>query len=178
MAITAERATSSERAIVDDLFRAKFAEEGTDRDPEAVAKWATWIHKYFADSNCIPFLIRLEGESVGFAIAKLDRTPTGPDGRTPAKAHFIEEFFVLPQHRRKGIGTRAAEIILREYPGRWMTTTWPGGPAVGFWRHVATRRPSVSGREYGPDEHKGFPGQHVWVFESLTGEGAEPARDC
>ena len=166
MPITVERVTSSECAIIDALFRIKFAEDGANQDPEALAKWARWIDGYFANANSIPLVARAGDEVLAFAVAQLGAMSTGADGRTPMETNFVEEFYVLPLHRRKGIGTALADTMFRRYPGRWMATTWPDGMGVGFWRHVATGRSGVQGQRYAPDEYKGFPGQYVWVVES------------
>ncbi|MEW6750881.1 MAG: hypothetical protein AB1505_07880 [Candidatus Latescibacterota bacterium] len=174
MPITLERVASSERTTLEDLFRVKFAEEGTDRDPEALRKWAQWIDDYFVGTRCVPLVARAADETVAFAIVRLGCTPAGADGRTPEKANLVEEFHVLPSHRSTGMGTRVGDAIFRAYPGRWMATTWPHGMGVGFWRHVATGCRGVMGREYAPGEHTGFPGLYVWIVESVEGTDAEP----
>jgi len=174
MCISVERVTGAGRTVLEGLLRTKFAEDGTNQDAEALTKWDKWIDEYFSDAHCIPLVIKSGDKACGFALVKLGRKPAGPDGRTRVEANFVEEFFILPSHRRKGIGTRVVDLIFRDYPGRWIITTWPGGMGVGFWRYIAMGRPGIRGREYGPDEHKGYPGQYVWVVESSQGTAEQP----
>ena len=50
-------------------------------------------------------------------------------------AHDIAEFFVVPLHRKKGIGKQLAHWIFRHYPGRWEIRQIPGmeNTSKKFW---------------------------------------------
>ncbi len=169
MTLTIERAQTHERLLVERLLQLHLYEGGAEPGPDGVIDWGEPLDKFFSDRSCVPLLFREDGKLVGFALAKLNRKPPGPDGKTAVSTHFIEEFFVLRGHRRKGLGTRAVELLFGRFPGRWMTTTWPGGTADRFWRSAVMGRHGARGREYGPGEHQGFPGQYVWVVEPMIG---------
>ena len=165
MELRIEKAEASEAEVVDRLLQFMLYEIGMDLGPNARIDWAEPLERFFRRPDFIPLLF-WEGEQlVGFALAKLNRKPTGPDGKTPVDSNFIEEFHIVRQRRREGLGTRAFDLILKRYPGRWITTTWPGGYGEGFWHQVVMERPGIKGREYKPGEHKGYPGQYVWVIE-------------
>ena len=134
---------------------------GMDPGPDGLIDWGESLDNFFTDSSCVPLFLKVGGQVVGFALLKLNRGLPGPDGCTRRRANLIAEFYVMRPHRRKGIGTRAMDLILKQFPGAWTVTTWPDPRRVAFWRRIATDR----GREFAPGEHNGFPGQYVWVIE-------------
>ena len=146
------RVDTGSRVILERLLQLSLYEGGMEPGPDGLIDWGEPLDKFLTDPACVPLFFTVEGRLAGFALVKLDRRPTGPDGKTPVSANFIEEFYVMRPHRRKGIGTRAADLILRQYPGRWMVSTWPGRVAVRFWHHVATGRADVNGVEFGPGD--------------------------
>ena len=171
MTFTIEVAQADEAYVVERLLQFKLYEGGMEPEPDGLIDWGEPLDTFFTDPNYVPLLFRDANKLVGFALVKLNRKPTGPDGKTPVTTNCIEEFFILPPHRRKGLGTRAVDLIRQRYPGQWMATTWAGATSVGFWRSVAAACPEVNGREYQPDEHKGYAGQHVWIMESNKTHG-------
>src|SRR5262249_9746695 len=76
-----------------------------------------------------PFLLRIEGRPGGFALVKrLSATPATFD---------MGEFFVVPKHRRRGIGRRAATWLFDGFAGAWEVRQLPTNmPAQRFWRRV------------------------------------------
>jgi len=89
------------------------------------------LESYWRDSGHIPLLIRADGHIAGFALVNqwsalelaLDRS--------------VAEFFVMRKYRRARVGTRAALLIFRRYPGRWeVPVAWYNPPAQAFWRGV------------------------------------------
>jgi len=174
-----ERVDPSKRVVFDRLLQLHLYEIGMNPSPDGLIEWGEPLDKFFSDPTCVPLFITAEGHMAGFALIKLDRKPPGPDGKTPMNANLIEEFHVLRPYSRKGIGTRAADLIFRQQPGRWMVTSRPDRVRVAFWRHVAMERPDVNGVEFTPDDHKGYPGQHVWIIEPTEGKGKPAhAADC
>jgi len=160
-----EKVTVAGQTILERLLQFELYEIGMDPGPDGLIEWGESLDKFFGDPCCVPLFLKVDGQLAGFALLKLNRKPSGPDGRTPTPANLVEEFYVLRPHRRKGIGRRAMDLIRKEFPGHWIATTWPDAHRVGFWRHIAIGREAVKGREFGPDEHGGFPGQYVWVIE-------------
>jgi len=166
MAITVEPARADEQPLVKRLLQLHLYEGGAEPGPDGLIDWGEPLGKFFTDARHVALLFREGNELVGFALIKLNRKPTGPDGETPVTTNFIEEFFILRPYRRRRLGTRAANLIFQTYPGRWMVTCWPGAVGEEFWRHVATASAGTQAQEFRPDEHKGFPGQCVWVIET------------
>ena len=51
--------------------------------------------------------------------------------------HVVAEFFVLRKYWRTRVGTRAALLVFRRYPGQWeVPVAWYNAPAQAFWRGV------------------------------------------
>ena len=136
-----------------------------DPCPDGLIDWGESLDKFFTDSSHLPLFFVVDGKVAGFALLKLNRSSTGPDGKTPTRSNVVEEFYVMRPHRRKGIGTRTMDLILKELPGQWIVTTWPDKQRVDFWSHVAIGRRVIDGLEFEPDEHKGYPGQYVWIID-------------
>lgn len=128
--------------------------------------WGESLDSYFVGSMHIPLFFTTEDKLVGFALIKLKQTLKGLDGQSDTMINIIVEFYVIRPWRRKGIGTTAAHMILDRYPGQWVITTWPNDVRVRFWHHVVTQYKQGKVHEFSPGEHKGFPGQFVWVVEN------------
>jgi hypothetical protein len=59
---------------------------------------------------------------------------------------------VLRKYRRARVGTRAASIIFRRYPGLWeVAVAWYNPPALVFWRRVIQAGRFRSVEELGGD---------------------------
>ena len=177
MTMTVTPAQAHEADVVQRLLQLVLYEGGAEPGPDGLIDWGEPVDKFFTKPGHVPLLFRDDNELVGFALVRLNRRPAGPDGKTPVTTNFIEEFFILRPHRRKKLGTRAADLIFETYPGRWMVTCWPGHKGEGFWRYIATARPSIQGREFRPDEHEGWPGQCVWVIEPAAHSAISPEGD-
>jgi len=79
-----------------------------------------------------PFLIRVDGRVAGFVLVQrgspLNSNPTTLD---------VEEFFVLRQYRRQGVGRDAAELLWKRLPGDWtVRVAEDNRGALPFWRDV------------------------------------------
>ena len=69
---------------------------------------------FWSDNSRLPFLARLDGKIVGFALVTQSSEPPG-DG----EAWDMAEFFVLRRYRHRGIGIQLAEKVWLHCPGRW-----------------------------------------------------------
>jgi predicted acetyltransferase len=72
------------------------------------------LRLFWSDSSRLPFLARLDGKIVGFALVTQSSEPSG-DG----EAWDMAEFFVLRRYRHRGIGIQLAEKVWLHCPGRW-----------------------------------------------------------
>jgi predicted acetyltransferase len=86
-----------------------------------------WQHQ----NERVPLLIRADDHLAGFALVNQWSALELP------LDHSVAEFFVLRKYRRARVGTRAALLIFRRYPGRWeVPVAWYNPPALAFWRGV------------------------------------------
>ena len=69
---------------------------------------------YWIDPNRHPFLIRMDGNLAGFALVKKGSEVTGNQN-----VWDMVEFFVARGFRRRGVGTRIAHQLWRQFPGTW-----------------------------------------------------------
>jgi len=176
MNLELEKAAVADHSILERLLQLELYEIGMEPGANGLIDWGESLEKFFTDPSCIPLFMNMDGRLVGFVLLKLDRNPTGPDGKTPMRANMIEEFYVMRPYRRKGIGTLAVDLIIKRFPGRWIATTWPNAQRVAFWRHVAIGRDTMNGREFSAGEHAGFPGQYVWVIEPNKPDAGDPRQ--
>jgi len=89
------------------------------------------VESYWQEIGHIPLLIRADDHLAGFALVNQWSALERP------LEHSVAEFFVLRKYRRARVGTRAALLIFRRYPGRWeVPVAWYNPPALAFWRSV------------------------------------------
>lgn len=70
------------------------------------------------------------GRYVGFALV-------APAAVTRSEGWWMEQFFVLKQHRRSGAGRRLAQHVFLSHPGPWEVGQMPANAAAqAFWRSV------------------------------------------
>ena len=75
---------------------------------------------------------------------------------------------MLRKHRRAGVGTRAAHLAFRRYPGRWEAAVSRHNPdALPFWRSVVRALPVTWVEERPGDERR-------WSGIVLCFEVADP----
>ncbi|MFC4159015.1 GNAT family N-acetyltransferase [Chitinimonas lacunae] len=91
----------------------------------------TWLAP--ADPRVRPFLFRLDGKPLGFALVGARPFPY----RSVEADYRLSEFFVLRQHRRGGWGRLAAQCLFDRLPGCWeMVQLARNKPAIAFWQRV------------------------------------------
>jgi predicted acetyltransferase len=93
------------------------------------------LDAYEQDERCHPFLLRVDGRVVGFALVCARSRLTGA-----LDVFDMAEFFVLRRYRRQGIGSDAARALFDRFPGAWEIRQRAEHPeATRFWRDVITR---------------------------------------
>jgi GNAT superfamily N-acetyltransferase len=81
----------------------------------------------FAAPGAKAWFICYEGRPAGFAMAR----------GLPGGAHEVAEFFVVPAHRRLGVGRRAATALFARLPGSWeVAYDLTNKEACRFWPAV------------------------------------------
>lgn len=107
-----------------------------------------------------PFLIRCDGRIAGFVLAK-----RGSPASTDPAVLDVEEFFVMRQYRRAGVGRDAAFLLWRALPGDWtVRVAEQNRGALAFWAEV------IREFTHGTAQHLTRPGTpitwHVFSFQS------------
>lgn len=95
---------------------------------------AVWHRHFWRGPGRHLFVMRVGGRLAGFALVR-DRAQFAGTG-----TREIGEFFVLHKYRRRGVGTRAARALFKEFPGRWELSelSW-NVAAQRFWRRLIRR---------------------------------------
>ncbi len=90
------------------------------------------IDDYWNEEGRYPYLIRVDGKIVGFAlVCPYCRFTEGE------KARSIGEFFVMLKYRHMGIGERVATEIFSRHKGTWeVCYLRRNTPAKAFWEKV------------------------------------------
>jgi predicted acetyltransferase len=123
-----------------------------------------WLPRYWSEPDRrFAFLIRCDGRVAGFALA----TRGSPLSHDPDVLD-VAEFFVLRRYRASGVGRRAATLLWRSLPGRWMVRVAAGNSAaLAFWTRVVEELgpggASVEEREGPPERPNRW---HVFTFDS------------
>ena len=80
----------------------------------------------------------------GFALAK-----RGSPADDDPMVLDVEEFFILRQYRRTGVGRRAAALLWKRLPGRWTVRVAEANlSALRFWRSVVAELVDESASEF------------------------------
>ena len=91
-----------------------------------------YLDEYWTDPNRYPFFIKANGKLAGFIlINKHFKIINNPKG------HVVAEFFVMRKYRRQGIGSNAAKVVFKLFPGSWEVSQIKiNQPALLFWEKV------------------------------------------
>jgi predicted acetyltransferase len=85
---------------------------------------------YWANPNVKPFLIRVGADLAGFAVVD-------GEGIYETTDFNLGYFFVARRFRRKGVGRKAAEALIRRFVGRWeINHVSENSAAAAFWRQI------------------------------------------
>ena len=91
-----------------------------------------YFNEYFSDPRRRAYFIYNDDALVGFAMI----CPYSNIGRDPD--HTMAEFTVFPAFRKKHFALDAANMILREHPGKWeIKYNEKNAPAKSLWNRVA-----------------------------------------
>lgn len=90
------------------------------------------LDAYWEDSWRHPFLARVDGKYVGFALIHQRSRITANAGTWD-----VAEFFVMRKYRRRGVGAALASRVFDSCRGRWEVRQRPANnAATAFWRSV------------------------------------------
>lgn len=136
--LTATEVSAMQRPVFDNLFQLYLYDHSEhtalgsrdgEVDEQGQFSYSPGLDSYWEEPGRVPLLIRADGCIAGFMLlhrwSALDR----PLDQAVAK------FFVLRKYRLARIGTRAAHLVFRRYPGRWEVAVADyNQEALMFWR--------------------------------------------
>ena len=85
-------------------------------------------------------LIERGGQPIGFAMVRT-LSPGSAVAALPSRGlRRLEDFYVLPAVRRRGVGAAAARLLFDRFDGHWeIVSLQRDVAATQFWRHVLHR---------------------------------------
>jgi predicted acetyltransferase len=145
--LVVSRARADEAQIVANLMQFyihDFSELWFDREVEGElgpdGRFSDYpgLETYWPDPSREPWLFRINGLPVGFALIN-DVAHSG----TPVD-RAVAEFFVVRKHRRRGVGQAAAHALFGTAWGVWEAAVVRRNTgALAFWRAAAASYPGV-----------------------------------
>ncbi len=143
----------------------EFAQPGAlwgEVDADGFFAYAPPLDAYWTDRDRLPLLIRADGKVAGFVLLNRWSALDLPLDRA------VAEFFVLRKYRRARVGTRAAHVVFRRFPGHWeVPIAGYNKAALHFWRTAVAALPLVPSREQAGDGQRWF--GTVLVFKVASG---------
>ena len=128
MPVTIDLATSDENQGLLDLWQLYMKDLADFRDSVVQVDGRyrdDRLRTYLSYEEHWPFLIRSQGEIVGFALVRKSKPTT----------YVIGEFYIKPEFRRSGVGSSAVSEILQKFIGNWeIPFQNENSKAAAFWR--------------------------------------------
>jgi len=126
MDCTVTRANIHEKEIIRALLQpyldelSSFPDENPDYKDENDIYLYPYLNAYWQENARFPYLLYGDGKLAGFALVRQD-----------GEHWEMAEFYVLPEFRRRGLGTACAREIFKKHPGDWR---------IGFNKHNLASR--------------------------------------
>lgn len=138
MTLSLNRALATDRPLLDRLMQLYCYDwsplVGLDVDAEGRFTGVD-LDPYWGDDWHHPFVLRIEGRPVGFALVLGRSRLTGTVG-----VHDVAEFFVMRRYRRQGVGYAAARAVFDAFRGPWeVRQREENVEATRFWREAIGR---------------------------------------
>ena len=133
MNLVVRPAAADEQPIIAELLQLYLKEFATfttvDRDASGHYPYPYLSH-YWQDPQRFPFLMVNNHVILGLALVRLETDPLNGYQQMD-----MAEFFILPTHRRQGLGRLAAETLFGLFPGPWLVRLLLSNVAAEpFWR--------------------------------------------
>ncbi|MET3664043.1 GNAT family N-acetyltransferase [Caulobacter sp. 1776] len=145
--LVVSRARADEAPIIANLmqfyihdFSALWFDRAGEGELEPDGRFADYplLETYWSDPSRQPWLFRIGGRPVGFALVNDVAHSETPVDRA------VAEFFVVRKHRRRGVGLAAAHALFGTAWGVWeAAVVRRNREALAFWRHAAATYPGV-----------------------------------
>jgi predicted acetyltransferase len=101
-----------------------------EQDLDVHGEFGYALDRYWQHPACVPFVFTVDGAYAGFALVD-DAV------KLPGSEHWMDQFFVMKQYRRRGVGGAAAAAVFAARPGRWQVGQMTANHAAqAFWRRT------------------------------------------
>jgi predicted acetyltransferase len=132
------------------------------------------LEKYFNDPDRHAYLIKVNGETAGFALIKQGLVIVDQVVHAPDSSWHLGEFFILAKFQGKGIGRKIVHQIWNLFSGVWEVSVIPENkPAYSFWKKTIGEFTNAYYKEelcdVTFDEHQ--PKRIVFTFETCSSKG-------
>lgn len=123
----------ADRAVLEAMVRAYYAEDGLAFDEQRQGAALSAVAD--GDAWCLAWLVRLAGASVGYVVVTLSFSleSGGRDG-------FVDELYIAPAARGRGIGTQVLALVEREARARGLKRLYlevaHGNRALALYRRA------------------------------------------
>lgn len=141
------RARADEAPIIGNLmqfyihdFSALWVDREVEGELEPDGRFSDYplLETYWTDPSREPWLFRINGRPVGFALVNDVAHSEIPVDRA------VAEFFIVRKHRRRGVGLAAAHALFGTAWGVWEAAVVRRNcDALAFWRQAAATYPGV-----------------------------------
>lgn len=103
-----------------------------DQDIDTNGEYGYVLDRYWANSDCHPFVVFVGGHYAGFALVDT-AVKVGSIG------FWMDQFFVLKKYRRRGVGKELSTRVFAALPGQWeVGQMLKNHAAQEFWRRIVT----------------------------------------
>lgn len=146
--------------------------DSSEFDGHVLNNHGLYLYKYFdhqwTDEYRRPFIVKVDGEIVGFVLISLGVPKEYMKLSTAEKTNSISDFFIMRKYRRKGVGSKVVYSLLEKFIGTWeIRQTAANQPAYTFWKQIISRYKQNNGYQESFLQNDKWNGP-VFVFESGT----------
>jgi len=154
MTIELEVVESSDVSVLENLmqlYKYDFSEfEEEDVEPSGRFPFIGFS-SFFAERDPHAYLIRVDGNLAGFALAYRSDAFRDPE----EAVWWMHEFFVMRKYRKQGVGERVATQLFDNLGGTWEVGQVPTNVgALAFWRKLIGRYTGGDYEEFELDDER------------------------
>lgn len=116
-------------------------------------KYLKYLEKYLEDSDKISYILMADDIPVGFAFVK----------ECESKLHSMEEFYIIPEYRRKKVGLNVSIMIFNILKGKWKISVLSNNVvAYEYWKNVVNKYTNGNYKEEQSNDMK----RYIFYFNS------------
>jgi predicted acetyltransferase len=117
----------------------------------------TYFESYWITSKRLPYLFTFNDRPIGFCFIRQ---------LAEENSYELAEFYIMPEYRRKGLGSHAVHAVFSKHPGSWTLSVLPQNQKViRFWHSVIS---NYSGEN--PEKKEDNSGRLIFSFKVKDSE--------